>query len=137
MRVLRGVLASLVVASTLVTGGAAITPADERECLPEGGYDATIEGENATLRATVHGSLLVDPLRPGALGAGVRARFDGRETLVFRSGVVFAGVEDPVAFVADPLSRFGLAFVAGVRPVGAESVVALDGSDRTDGAAVC
>ncbi|MFC4359979.1 hypothetical protein ACFO0N_18685 [Halobium salinum] len=123
MRLVRGFFAWVVVVSTLVTGGAAITPAEERSCLPAGGHAFTLESDTSTLTVTAHASLYTRDGAPGALGLGVDGVSHDQTTLVYRTGVV-----------RDPGTGFSFAFDAGARfpTKGSERAIDVD-HGRVDG----
>jgi hypothetical protein len=104
MRVVRGLFAWVVVVSTLVTGTAAVTPAEERACLPAAGHEFTVASDTATLAVRVHVSVYRPGAAPGAIGLAVDGDAHDRRALVYRTGVV-----------RDPGGDLSFAFDAGAR----------------------
>ena len=103
--VLAGLFALLVL--LVPAGTAAAAPED---CFG-GGKDLGIGTEGPTIDVTLYTSLFTNLGGEGAFGASFVGSTGEYRVITLRTGVVFAGVgRDPAAFLADPFSRFGLAF---------------------------
>ena len=105
----RTVLALLV--SLAAVGGPAVAPAAAapEDCFGDG-RDLDIGTEGPTIDLEVYTSLFTNLGGKGALGMSAIGHTGEFEVISLRTGVVFAGVGDPEAFLADPFSRFALAF---------------------------
>jgi len=103
------VLAFLV--SLAAVGGPAVAPAAAapEDCFADG-RDLDIGTEGPTIDVSVYTSLFTNLGGKGTLGMSAIGHTGEFEVISLRTGVVFAGVGDPEAFLADPFSRFALAF---------------------------
>jgi hypothetical protein len=103
----RGAAVVALVVLLLVAVGpvAALAP-----CFPDDGHELGVGTEGPHIELVVHTSLFSNLGGPGALGVEAVGTTGQYEVVSLRTGAVFAGVGDPETFLADPFSRFGLAF---------------------------
>ena len=88
-------------------GSAAAAPED---CFGPG-KDLEIGTEGPRIDTTLYTSLFTNLGGEGSFGASLVGTTGEYQVVRLRTGVVFAGVgSDPVAFLSDPFSYFGLAF---------------------------
>ncbi|GAA0193274.1 hypothetical protein GCM10009000_002710 [Halobacterium noricense] len=92
-------------------GGPAVAPAaaTPEDCFGDG-RDLDVGTEGPTIDLSIYTSLFTNLGGKGALGMSAVGHTGEYEVISLRTGVVFAGVNDPEAFLADPFSRFALAF---------------------------
>ncbi|UIP01051.1 hypothetical protein Hbl1158_06770 [Halobaculum sp. CBA1158] len=105
----RAVFALLV--SLAAVGGPAVAPATAapEDCFGDG-RDLDVGTEGPTIDLSVYTSLFSNLGGEGAFGISAVGSTGEVEVISLRTGVVFAGVGDPGEFLADPFSRFAIAF---------------------------
>jgi hypothetical protein len=79
-------------------------------CFPTTGTPIVVGREGPRIDLTIHRSLLGTPTDPGALGLEAVGSTTEYRVVALRAGVVFEGVDDPVAFLLDPFARFRVVF---------------------------
>ena len=92
-----------------------LVPAGTAAAAPEdcfgAGKDVEIGSEGPTIDVTLYTSLFTNLGGNGTLGVSLVGTAGEYRIVSLRTGVVFAGVgPDPAAFLADPFSRFAVAF---------------------------
>ncbi|QZP37506.1 DUF7332 family protein [Halobaculum magnesiiphilum] len=97
--------------SLAAVGGPAVAPAAAapEDCFGDG-RDLDVGTEGPTIDLSIYTSLFTNLGGKGALGMSAVGHTGEYEVISLRTGVVFAGVSDPEAFLADPFSRFAIAF---------------------------
>lgn len=107
---LRVLAATVVVLAAALAGPLAVPAAAAPADCFGGGTDLTVGTEGPSIDLTIYTSLFTNLTGPGAFGLGAVGGTGEHTVVTLRAGVVFAGVGDPAAFLADPFARFGLAF---------------------------
>lgn len=97
--------------SLAAIGGPAVAPAAAapEDCFGDG-RNLDIGTEGPTIDLSIYTSLFTNLGGKGAIGLSAVGHTGEYEVVSLRTGVVFAGVGDPATFLADPFSRFALAF---------------------------
>ncbi|WP_313691390.1 DUF7332 family protein [Halorarum halobium] len=101
-------LASLLLVAT-ITVPVAPAAADPADCFGSG-EELDIGSEGPTIDVTLYTSLFTNIPGEGTFGVSLVGSTGEHRIITLRTGVVFAGVGDASEFLADPFSRFGLAF---------------------------
>lgn len=83
--------------------------ADPADCFGSD-EDLHVGGEGAAIDVSLYTSLFTNLPGEGVFGVSLVGTAGEHRIVTLRAGVVFAGVGDATEFLADPLSRFGLAF---------------------------
>ncbi len=106
-------LAGVSAASASTIGAADVQPQVEEEfgqCFPGEGYSITIGSEGPQIDSIVHFSLLTNLGAPGSMGIEMAGTTGDEYIILLRAGVLFEGVGEPTAFLADPMAQFSVAF---------------------------
>ncbi|NUE02193.1 hypothetical protein HUB97_06790 [Halorubraceae archaeon YAN] len=106
-------LASVSGASALTTGAAGVQSQTNEElgqCFPGDGYSITIGSQGPQIDSIVHFSLLTNLGAPGSMGIEMAGTTGDEYIILLRTGVLFEGVGEPTAFLADPMAHFSVAF---------------------------
>lgn len=81
-----------------------------QRCFPDSGAPIVVGQEGPRMNLSVHTSLFRGLPGPGGVGISATGSTERHRIVTLRAGVVFDGVGDPVAFLADPFGRFRTVF---------------------------